>query len=174
MAERPVDIDLKLATAPSINEEDKFLAELQGVTDRVKPFIAELTYRGAGVDLLRVDLPKGVYGEWVRDDPQSRAEMEAMGFRLDEVYVKRSAVHKSAEGTPRVADVVHYVTMQENKDRIDKNRRSQFMLRHGDRRQQAEEKSYLEQFEASDLRKSGITPLDNSEAHSVILGPNTK
>lgn len=147
MGERKVDIDLDgdRADGHLIDEEERLMATLRAIEANVTPRLFEILDRGATPDRLKVDLPPGVYGEWVPNYPEDIVEKKNLGFVEDTVFAKKNALHTDATGRPMVADTIFMVAPMRVKEEIDRIRRSEFIRAHGDRNQKEEEALYLRQ-----------------------------
>lgn len=114
-----------------------------------KARIARVLERGVTADRLAVDLPDGLYGEWVPRDLTEIDRKKLLGFRLDDEYAKKRSLHSLGDGSAVVGDVVFMVTTRENKELIDLVKRERFERLHGSfkkkRGPQVEEKAFADQ-----------------------------
>jgi hypothetical protein len=78
-----------------------------------KARLARVLSRSTGLDHLNVELPAGVYGEWVHNDPVSIHSKRLLGFEIDTTYARQNALHSGEEGPVRVADVIFMTCPQE-------------------------------------------------------------
>jgi hypothetical protein len=87
--------------------------------------IAQILDRGIVVDRLHVNLPEGVHGEWVRDDPIAIERMKAIGFEVDTQFAKSRALHDDT-GKVKVGDVIFMTAPQEIRDLVKQVRKRKF------------------------------------------------
>jgi hypothetical protein len=128
-----------------------------------KARIARVLERGIVADRLKVELPNELHGEWVANDANEVARMEAMGFTVDKEYASKRALH-SNNGESRIGDVIHMIAPKEVKEVIDELRRERFIEMNGNpnrdkRAGQFEEKEFQ--------RGSALSTINESEESSV-------
>lgn len=93
-------IGLNKAREIAENKEELTDAELEARLTRVLE-------RGIIIDRTTVDLPPGVYGEWVSDEAAEVSRMQILGFELDTKYAVDRSSHGSASGdVAKIGDVV--------------------------------------------------------------------
>lgn len=92
-----------------------------------KARLAQVLDRGIVGDRLRVDLPADVHGEWIFNDMTEIMRMEALGFRIDDVYAPKRALHGTGDGRSVVGDVVFMTCPMENHELIEEIKRDQYM-----------------------------------------------
>ncbi len=109
-----------------------------------KAQFARVLERGIINARLEVDLPEGVYGEWVRDDDTEIMRMESMGFQIDKEYAKKRRLHSKGDDASYVGDVVFMTCSQENHEIIDEVKLDMYNAHHGikDDNQQQEDTDY--------------------------------
>jgi hypothetical protein len=87
-----------------------------------KSRLAHVLERGILADRARVDLPDHLYGEWIRNDPLSRAEAQALGFEVDTEYAPKRGLHSDGSGAAVMGDVVFVTIPMKDKELIDEIR----------------------------------------------------
>ncbi len=126
--------------------------------------IASVLTRGFVNHKLNLDWLKsqGLVGQYVRNDANSIAEMEALDFQ---VYKGENIpkVHGSSDGTVRVGDVILMVTSPENAEDIAFVQNQLIKERHNPKKQ-AEEKEYSSN---SSNIGSGVTPFTESRVEEA-------
>lgn len=154
MSEQREFIDVKsgvpIATSQALAQEAE---ENRKRRAEKKQRIARVLTRGVIIDRLHVDLPEGLYGEWMPNDKLAIAEAELLGFRVDTQYARKNALHKDADGGASVlGDVVFMICDREDKDIIDELRAEAFEAAHGKRGKggQKEEREFQNQLRALD------------------------
>lgn len=110
----------------------------------LKARIARVLDRAMSNDRLKVDLPDGVYGEWVPDDPFEISRFKDMGFDIDREYAK--SLHNVGDGSRKVADVIFMTCPREVYDIITEVRNERYYDSHGKKgdkvKAQREEKEF--------------------------------
>lgn len=127
---------------------------------------ASVLERGSVGDRLQVPLPDGMYGEWVHFSKEEIYRMEMIGFKIDNEYATKRALHSDGTDKSLIGDVVFMVCDREAKEDIDWHRRVQFEKTHGkpgDKRSTAEEREF-----ANDMATERAIPaIINSTTKSV-------
>jgi hypothetical protein len=113
--------------------------------------------RGMTGERLKVNLPNDVYGEWVPNDKMEIYRMESMGFRIDEEYALKNALHNDGSGKPIIGDVIFMTTPKLIREAQVEASRRKYIETHGDPKDKnklhAEEKAFL-----SSLKHEGGVP----------------
>jgi len=105
-------IGVEKAREMAANKDEMTLAEKKAV-------IARVLERGIIIDRATVDLPPGLYGEWVSEDPTEISRMQLLGFELDSKYAVDRATNADGTGVAKIGDVVYMVAPIEVKEIID-------------------------------------------------------
>lgn len=148
------------------NVETVTNAEAKAETrEQRKARLTQILERGIVSDRLKVDLPLGIYGEWVSDDPVDIARLQAMGFQIDTEYAPNRALHSSGAKQGKIGDVVHMICNQEIKDIIDEIRKEQFDNRHNKKRGAKIASQGEESEAAKKLASEGLPPILESQTH---------
>lgn len=108
-----------------------------------KARLAVVLERGVIHDRLAVNLPKHLYGEWVRADPLEIDRMRTLGFHVDEEFSTKRAIHSDGSSGNRVGDVIYMVCDRENKELIDEVRRERSEASNRSPRESREEKEFI-------------------------------
>lgn len=112
-------------------EEHRPIQEAALTRAEKKAQFAKVLERGIINARLDVDLPKDVYGEWVRDDATEIMRMESMGFQIDREYAKKRRLHSKGDDASYVGDVVFMTCSQENHEIIDEVKLDMYNAHHG-------------------------------------------
>lgn len=126
MSERTADI--VVGTGASASGKVAFTA-LPKHEQRAR--IVEVLERGIVGKRMHVDLPPGIYGEWVHNSKEEIYRMESIGYVIDDKYATSRALHSEGDNKSIVGDVVFMVCDQDTKDLIDAARKEQFDRIHG-------------------------------------------
>lgn len=124
--------------------------------------IARVLERGMLSERLQVELPDGMYGEWVADDPVEIYRMKSMGFEEDIKYATASALHTDGSGRAKVGDTIFMTAPRLVKDVIDSVSRKKYEQSHG--KKKTEEEKYTE------LINMQGTPVINKSNSQVVDG----
>lgn len=92
--------------------------------------LAAILDRGIVEDRLKVELPEGMYGEWVRNDPLEIRRLQSLGFKIDDTYAKNRGIHSDGSDSAIVGDVIYMIVDKEVKDVIDDIRHEQIIKTH--------------------------------------------
>lgn len=149
--------DASLAAA-----QEKDPEELKRIRAEKKARLVRVLARGYTNDRLTVDMPPGVYGEWILNDPLSIQAAEAIGFKMDTEIAKKqlAGVHDTGDGRSVVGDVVFMVMDSEDKELHEEIRREAFELANGkpgQERGQKEEREFV-----ADARAAGLPIVEES------------
>jgi|SRR6185312_5218130 len=130
-----------------------------------KARLVKILERGVVADRLRVELPPGIYGEWVVDDSVEITRMKLLGFRLDKEYAVKHSLHSSGVEEGKIGDVVHMICDQETHDILEEIRKEQYASRHLRR---SKSKQQGEESEAtSNMERIGLPPIIESSDKRV-------
>lgn len=123
--------------------------------------------RGMTGERLKVDLPNDMYGEWVPNDKMEIYRMESMGFRIDEEYAMKNALHNDGSGKPIIGDVIFMTTPMLIREAQTEATRRKYIETHGDPREKkklhSEEKAYLSSLKT----QGGVPAVVNSSEEQV-------
>lgn len=164
--------------SPVRDYDDKTEVIVQGLDPKVaeriekaergelKAKLAAILDRGIVQDRLTVELPDDVHGEWVRNDPLEIRRLETLGFRVDDEYAKKRAIHSDGSSSAIVGDVIHMICPKEVKEVIDEIRVDRMIREHkgrkkGDRLVHKEEEQFQEDVDR--LHDSGVSGFTNSK-----------
>jgi len=129
-------IGLNKAREIADNEEELSDAELEA---RLTKVLA----RGIIIDRTTIDMPDGVYGEWVSDEPAEISRMQLMGFELDTTIAKDRATHADGAGeVSKIGDVVFMTCPRRVIDTIEKVRKQMYDRANPKKGSQKEERDY--------------------------------
>lgn len=123
--------------------------------------IATVLDRGVVGVRLSVDLPPGMYGEWVANDPESIFRMQTLGFDIDTEYAKQRALHNNGTDQSVVGDVIFMTCPQEVKDEIELVRQEKF------NRDNRKRTGLKEENVADDIKREGL-PVTNSSTQEIV------
>ena len=133
--------------------------------EQKKARFASVLDRGIVGDRLRVDLPDGLYGEWVPNDQMEVFRMETLGFKIDTEYARKRVLHSKGDAASYVGDCVYMTCPKENKEIIDEIRTEQYQRLNGPKSKQKEERDYSKQAET--LQEVGIRPMVESSINAA-------
>lgn len=134
MSNRPVDINL--SSTPATHVTDETAQRLGGMTvEEARKKVARVFDRARTVDRLNVQLPPGVYGEWVSRDPVAIHAKELLGFEIDTKYAVGRKLNDVGDGSAVVGDVVFMICPQALKDAIDEEQARRYADTHLKKRQ---------------------------------------
>ena len=141
------------------NVEDLSDAELEARLSRVLE-------RGIIVDRTTVDLPSGVYGEWVCDDDSEIVRMQLMGFEIDKKYAVERSSHADGTGkTAKIGDIIFMTCPQRVKDTIEKVRKRIYDRANPKKGSQKEEKDFAQSM--AGIKETHLPVTDESTQESV-------
>ena len=126
---------------------------------RRKAMLIQSFDRGVVHDRLSVQLPKDLYGEWVRNDPLEIDRMRTLGFEIDREHATSRSLHNDGSGAAIVGDVIFMTAPREVKELIDEIRHEKFIAMNGkpgDTRAKTKEEREFEQNSARD--SGGVVP----------------
>lgn len=127
---------------PAEKEEEK--DPVQQRAER-KARLAEVMFRGIVNAQLSVPLPKDRHGVWVHRDQMEIAYYEALGYKVDDQFALKNAIHNDGSGKPIVGDTIFMTCSKEQKELIDEVNRDQYMRNNTKSGQaQLEEKQFKE------------------------------
>ena len=162
--ERPVLNVPKMGGSETIGLiKAKEIADNKGeLTDaELEAQVTRVLQRGLTIDRCTVDLPPGVYGEWVNQDPIEVARMQVLGFELDHEYAGDRASHADGTGVAKIGDVVFMTCPQRVKDTINKVRAKLYEDANPKVGRQREEKQFAAQLD------DALPVIDESTQHAV-------
>jgi len=127
--------------------------------------LASILDRGIVQDRLLVELPEDLHGEWVRNDPLEIRRLETLGFRIDNEYAVKRAIHSDGTSSAIVGDVIHMICPKEVKDVISEIRIERMVREHAGKRTgksnvNKEERELLT--DVNKFRDSGVSAFINS------------
>ena len=125
--ERPVLHIPKMGGTQTIGvtKAKEIASNIDELTDaELEARLSRVLERGIIVDQTTVDLPAGVYGEWVCDEDKEIVRMQLMGFEIDNKYAVKRSSHSDGTGeTAKIGDIVFMTCPQRIKDTIEKVRK---------------------------------------------------
>ena len=152
-------IGLTKAREIASNREDLTDAELEARLSRVLE-------RGIIVDRTTVDLPSGVYGEWVCDEDAEIVRMQLMGFEIDKEFAVKRSSHADGTGeTAKIGDIVFMTCPQRVKDTIEKVRKRMYDRANPKSGSQKEEKDFAQSM--AGIKETHLPVTDESVQSSV-------
>lgn len=162
-------IDINL-TEQSDAELEATFKELQRRRD-LKARLVTVLDRGQVGDRLHVDLPPGVYGEWISKDKMDIYRVQSMGFEIDNIYATKRALNDDtaagAEGAT-VGDVIFMTCPREVKDLIDEIKKEQYQENNNPRRgKQKEERDFEHTAEAEGMPVQIKSRVDGVNADNI-------
>lgn len=147
-------IGLSKAREIATNIDDLTDAELEAR-------LARVLERGIIVDRTTVDLPEGVYGEWVCDEGPEIVRMQLMGFEIDDKYaVERSSHADGTGGTAKIGDIIFMTCPQRVKDTIEIVRKRMYDRANPKQGSQKEEKDFKQLM--GNIREAHLPVTDES------------
>lgn len=96
----------------------------------VEARVVSILDRGILHDRLKVDLPPGIHGEWVRNDPLEIDRLQAIGFRDGTPFVDSRILHHDGQ-RGAVGDVTYMVCPQQVYDAIERARHEKLLRDNG-------------------------------------------
>lgn len=139
MTQRTVEVDTTKSTSTQITPEEES-------REQKKARRAQVYDRGMAGARLQVELPDGVYGEWVPKDSVEVHRKQLLGFKVDTEYAKRRALHDVGDSASYVGDCVFMVCSREDKEILDEVRKERYDRIHVPKGgKQKEEKDFLNQ-----------------------------
>lgn len=135
--------------------------------------LASVLDRGYSHEALNIQLPPGLAGEWVLNDPIAIARMQTLGYKIDTEHAKKNSIHSSGDSSTVYGDVIFMTIPEQRKRIIDASRKELARRRLGDKvddklKNQGEEKQFKEQM--SSLESVGITAIDSPSQTYVVDG----
>lgn len=127
-----------------------------------KAIIARVLERGIIIDRATVDLPKGLYGEWVADDPVEVSRMQLLGFEKDTEFATDRSSHSDGSGVSKIGDVIFMTAPIEVKETIDMVRAEMYARANPTSDKQKEEKDFQRLAD-----KSGLPVIDESDVSTA-------
>lgn len=98
-----------------------------------KARIARVLERGIIGERLAVNVPTGIHGEWVADDPVEIDRMRSLGYEVDKEFAQARSIHTNADGVPKVGDAIFMTCPQEQYDLIRAVKQERFEAMHNPR-----------------------------------------
>ncbi len=134
-------IGLTKAREIAENQEELTEAELEARLTKVLE-------RGIIVDRTTIDLPEGVYGEWVSDEAAEVSRMQLLGFELDKKYAVDRSTHSDGTGeTAKIGDVVFMTCPERTHQMIEKVKKIRYDKANPKSGSQKEEKYFKQLME---------------------------
>ena len=162
--ERPVLHVPKMGGTSTIgvSKAREIASNIDELTDaELEARLSRVLERGIIVDRTTVDLPEGVYGEWVCDDDPEIVRMQLMGFELDTKYaVTRSSHADGVGGTARIGDIVFMTCPQRVKDTIEKVRKRIYDRANPRKGSQKEERDFAQSM--AGIKETNLPVTDES------------
>ena len=152
-------IGVSKAREIATNIDDLTDAELEARLSRVLE-------RGIIIDRTTVDLPEGVYGEWVCDDDPEIVRMQLMGFEIDNKYAVERSSHADGTGkTAKIGDIVFMTCPQRVKDTIERVRKRIYDRANPKKGSQKEEKDFTR--DMGNIKEARLPVTDESVQSQV-------
>lgn len=140
-------------STPTVTAKDETPVAKKETLEERKARFARVLDRGHIQDRLHVPLPPELHGEWVSKDPREIMEKEALGFRVDKEYAKKSTLHAAgADGSVVVGDTIFMVCAKEDIDLVNQIKAERY-AKANSKNNQKEDTGYKHQMteELSDL-----------------------
>lgn len=167
--ERPVLHVPKMGGTETIgvSKAREIASNIDELTDaELEARLSKVLERGIIVDRTTVDLPDGVYGEWVCDDGPEIVRMQLMGFEIDDKYaVERSSHADGTGGTAKIGDIVFMTCPQRVKDTIEKVRKRMYDRANPIKGSQKEEQDFKRL--VGGIKETTLPVIDESVQSSV-------
>jgi hypothetical protein len=148
----------------SLTKARELLPQEGETFDQKKARFTRILERGIVADRLIVELPDGLYGEWVPRDQVEIDRKRLLGFEIDDQHAIRRGLHSDGTDRPIVGDCVFMVCSAETKQLIDDVKRERYRQRHGKpgevRKGQEEETSFKKDVDS----RLGMPVIDESVA----------
>lgn len=141
--------------------QNKTFSELTKAEKKAR--LATILDRGFVHDRLVVELPNGLYGEWVINEPTEITRMRSMGFELDNEHANKRALHGGAGIGNVVGDVIFMTAPMEVKEIIDEIRMAKFQELNG-----KPNRVNHEQKEEAEFAKNASLPTINESSESGV------
>lgn len=126
--------------------------------------------RGILHDRLHVELPPGIHGEWVRNDPLEIDRLQAIGFRDGTPFVDQRILHHDGQrGT--IGDVTYMVCPQQVYDLIEKARHEKLIRDNGKPGDVGRKTREELEFEANNERSTSGVIKSETASRSVPARP---
>lgn len=148
-------IGVEKAREMASNKEELTIAEKKAV-------IARVLERGIIIDRATVDLPDGLYGEWVSEDPTEISRMQLLGFELDKEHAVDRSTNSDGSGVSKIGDVVFMTAPMEVKEIIDSVRSEMYHRANPTSSKQKEESDFARQAD-----KAGLPVIDEGDVSSA-------
>ena len=167
--ERPVMHVPKMGGTSTIG-----ISKAREIADNVKDLddaelearVSRVLERGIIVDQTTVDLPSGVYGEWVCDEDKEIVRMQLLGFEIDNKYAVERSSHSDGTGrTAKIGDIVFMTCPQRVKDTIERVRKRIYDRANPRKGSQKEEREFAQSMGSITETKLPVT--DESVQSSV-------
>lgn len=128
--------------------------------------LSKVLERGIIIDRTTVDLPAGVYGEWVCSDDADIVRMQLMGFEIDKKYAVKRSSHADGTGeTAQIGDIIFMTCPQRVKDTIDKVRKRIYDRANPRQGSQKEEKDFAQSM--GNIKEAKLPVTDESSQVAV-------
>lgn len=139
MPDRPLDFDNTGSTAKTLSQ----LPPTEAEKSEYKAKLAQILERGLVIDMLQVDLPDHLRGQWVSKTGGFVERMQLLGYQVDTEHAPKKSVHDQGDGSAGVSDVIFMVIptwKKEMQDTVIKQRYYETHIK--DRRKGKEERDY--------------------------------
>ena len=136
-----------------------------------KSIIARVLERGIIIDRCTVDLPDGLYGEWVADDPVEISRMQLLGFEKDTKYATDRSLNASGDGVSKIGDIIYMTAPIEVKETIDMVRAEMYAKANPTSNKQKEEQDFQRLADKSRLpviQEGDVTPAREADIRSAL------
>lgn len=158
-----------------MSTEPKAVVEMDDV--EYKAVLASVLDRGYAHEALNIELPPGLAGEWIMNDPVSIARAKTLGFSIDTEYAKKNSIHSSGDSKTVYGDVVFMTIPAQRKRIIEEVRKETARRRLGDKvddklKNQGEETQFKGQMQ--NLESVGITAIDAPSQSHIVDGDAIK
>lgn len=152
-----------------LKSDAQLVEEIRARNERKAKLVSVLDRSVAG-DRLRVDLPDNVYGEWFPNDKLEIYRAEAMGFKVDEEFACKRALHDDGTGSKSiVGDVIFMTCPRETKELIDEIRKEQYEAINSPRGgRQKEERDFANNSELPTQMKSRVDSVNVEQIRAAI------
>jgi hypothetical protein len=151
------------------NQEELSAAEM-------KQRIARVLERGIIIDRATVQLPEGLYGEWVADDPVEISRMKLLGFVEDTEHAVDRATNSDGTGVSKLGDVIFMTAPMAVKEMIDAVRTEMYEKANPVKDKQKEERDFQANADKSGLpviSEGDISPAREQEIRNALGATKT-
>jgi len=149
-----------------LSKAKEIASNVKELTDaELEARVTRVLERGIIVDLTTVDLPTGVYGEWVSDEAAQISRMQLLGFEVDTKYATDRSTNSDGVGVAKIGDVVFMTCPQRTKDVINKVRARIYERANPKAGSQKEEKDFKQLM--GSVKEANLPVLDESVQSSV-------